>query len=115
MTIAETDKIDIMFRDDEGHAVLVITDHLDWKEFNEGDHLVLLQEKINTYLEFVASGQLAEARPDWKNLPVIIQVDAKYGASKKALEFYRAAGKVIAEAGASLVLHVPASGTTTRF
>jgi len=115
MTIAETDKIDIMFRDDEGHAVLVITDHLDWEEFDEGDHLVLLQEKINTYLEFVDSGQLAKARPDWKNLPVVIQVDAMYDASKKALEFYRAAGKAVAAAGMSLVLHVPDSGTTTHF
>src|SRR5437899_12441394 len=112
MSIAQTNKVDILFRDDEGHGVLVIADHLDWDEFDEGDHLLLLQEKINTYLEFVSSGQLAKARPDWKGVRVVIQVDAMYEPNKKAVEFYRSAGKAVAEAGVSLVLHVPDSGMT---
>ena len=37
MSIAQHDKIDILFRDDNGHVVLVIADHLDWDEFDEGD------------------------------------------------------------------------------
>ena len=115
MSIAQTGKVDILFRDDTGHGVLVITDHLDWEEFDEGDHLLLLQEKINTYLAFIDSGQLAKTRPDWKGLSIIIQVDAMYEPNKKALEFYRAAGKAVAEAGVALALHVPDSGTTMRF
>jgi len=115
MAIDEPDKIDILFKDNEGHAILVIADHLDWKEFDEGDHLELLQEKINTYLAFVDSGQLLQERPEWKGLPVVIQVDAKYEPSPTALEFYRAAGKVVAQADVALVLHLPNSGTTTRF
>ena len=115
MAIDEPDKIDILFKDNDGHAVLVIADHLDWEEFDEGDHLELLQEKINNYLTFVDSGQLSQARPEWKGLPVVIQVDAMHQPSKKGLEFYRAAGKVVAQAGVSLVLHLPNSGTTTRF
>lgn len=115
MSIAQHDKIDILFRDDEGRGVLVISDHLDWEEFDEGDHLLLLQAKINTYLTFVDSGQLAKAQPDWKGLPIVIQVDAMFEPNDKALQFYRAAGKAVGEGGVSLVLHVPDAGITTRF
>jgi len=115
MAIDDTDQIDILMRDPEGHAVLVIADHLDWVDFDEGEHLLLLQEKINSYLAFIDSGQLARQRPDWKGLPVVIQVDAMHKPSEKALQFYRMAGKAIAEAGVSLALHLPESGTMTRF
>jgi hypothetical protein len=115
MSIAKHDEIDIMFRDDEGHGVLVIVDHLDWEEFDEDDHLVLLQAKINTYLTFVETGQLLKARPDWKGLPIVVQVDAMCEPNKKALIFYRSAGKTVAEAGVSLVLHVPDKDITMRF
>jgi len=115
MAIDDIDKIDMLFKDKEGHAVLVIADHLEWAEFEDRAHLVLLQAKINTYLEFIDSGQLAKERPDWKELPVVIQVDGIDEPNEKGLEFYRTAGKVVAEAGASLVLHVPDSGTTKRF
>src|SRR5882672_7668018 len=104
------DDIDILFEDKEGHTVLVIADHLDWAEFEDRAHLVLLQAKINTYLEFIDSGQLAKERPDWKELPVVIQVDGIDETNEKGLEFYRTAGKAIADAGVSLVLHLPDSG-----
>jgi len=71
--------------------------------------------KINAYLHFVESGELVEMRPDLKGLPVIIQVDAKYRPGRKAVEFYRIAGPIVAEAGVSLQLHVPSSDTTARF
>jgi len=115
MAIDDTNKIDILFKDREGHAVLVIADHLDWEEFDEGEHLLLLQEKLNTYLAFVDGGQIVKVRPDLKGLPVVIQVDAMQAPSEKALQFYRVAGKAVADAGVSLVLHLPSLGTTTRF
>jgi hypothetical protein len=116
MSVDETDKIDILVTDEEKtYVLLVITDHLDWEEFDEGYHLELLQDKINAYLSFVESGELLKIRPDLKGLPVTIQVDAKYPASRKAVEFYRIAGPIVAKAGVSLQLHVPESDTTTRF
>ncbi len=115
MAIDDTNKIDILFKDREDHAVLVIADHLDWEEFDGGEHLLLLQEKLNTYLAFVDGGQMMKERPDLKGLPVVIQVDAMHAPSEKALQFYRVAGKAVADAGVSLVLHLPSSDTTTRF
>jgi hypothetical protein len=84
-------------------------------KFGQGHHLELLQDKINTYLHFVEDGQLVQTRPDLKDVPLVIRVDAKYPPSEEASKFYRLAGPIVAEAGASLELHVPSTGTTVRF
>ena len=116
MAIDDLDKIDLLVTDKEKSFVrLIIADHLDWEEFDEGHHLELLQDKINAYLHFVEGGQLVQTRPDLKGVPVVIRVDAKYPPSKEASKFYRLAGPIVAEAGASLELHVPSSKTTLRF
>jgi hypothetical protein len=116
MSVDETDKIDLLVTDRENtHVLLVIADHLDWKKFDEAYHLELLQDKINAYLHFIESGQLVDERPDLKGLPVIIRVDAKYPPSKEAEKFYRSVGPIVAEAGSSLELNLPLSGTITRF
>src|SRR5690349_2361660 len=116
MAIDDLDKIDLLVTDEEKTFVrLVITDHLDWEELDQGHHLELLQDKINAYLHFVEDGQLAATRPDLKGVPVVIRVDAKYPPSEEATKFYRLAGPVAAEAGVSLELRAPPSGRTTRF
>jgi hypothetical protein len=61
MSISETDKIDIVAtRPDSTVVRLVIADHLPWDDLDA--HGRLLQDKINTYLDFVASGQLGRMR-----------------------------------------------------
>ncbi len=58
MSITDTNKIDIVAtRPDSSIVRLVITDHLDWDDFDT--HAQLVQDKVNTYLEFVESGQLS--------------------------------------------------------
>jgi hypothetical protein len=44
---------------------LAISDHLAWGE-NTNDHLYKLQEKINSYIEFIESGQMEESFPKAK-------------------------------------------------
>ncbi len=57
MSITETNKIDIVGTRPGSRVVrLVIADHLDWKDFQ--GHAELLQAKVNTYLEFIESGQM---------------------------------------------------------
>jgi hypothetical protein len=58
---------------------------------------------------------LIQERPDLKGVPVIIEVAAKYPPSEEAYRFYRLAGPLVTEGGASLELNVPSVGTTTRF
>jgi hypothetical protein len=115
MSIDQTDKIDFLLTDKEKtQVILVISDHLDWEE-DEGEHLLLLQDKLNAYLAFIESGQMTQERPDLADLPVVIQVSAKYPLSKEATKFYAMAGETVTEAGVALELELPSSGTKTRF
>ena len=101
MSVDQTDKIDFLWKDEQSeHVMLTITDHLDWKKRDEGEHLSLLQEKINTYLHFIESGQVWKAKPEYKGLPVIIHVRAKYRPSKEAAKFYKRPEKGVAAVGA---------------
>jgi hypothetical protein len=109
MSVDQTDKVDFVWKDEEGGRVmLTITDHLAWKKKDEDEHLALLQDKLNTYLYFFESGQLWKTKPEYKGLPVVSHVRAKYRLSKEAEKFYKAAEKGVAEAGASLEFdHAP--------
>lgn len=115
MSIDQPDKIDFLVTDKEKTFVLlIISDHLDGEEFDEGHHLELLQDKINAYLRFIESGQLIEAEPEANGLPIVIRVEAKYPLSREAEKFYRLAGPVVAEAGAALEFNVPSAQTPQR-
>jgi len=116
MTIEQLDKLDYYaVPPDKTEVRLVISDHLDWVEFDEGNHLELLQHKINLYLHFIEEGQWMETRPDLEGIPIIIEVSAKYLPSTEALKFYRLAGPMVAEYGASLQLNLTSSETILRF
>lgn len=76
MSISETRTVDIVAsRPDSRVVKLVITDHLPWDELDA--HLLLLQEKINTYVTFVESGQLARLKepriPDEPEIHIVVR------------------------------------------
>jgi hypothetical protein len=99
MTVEETDKVDrIAFNRQNGDVLLVISDHLDWGE-NEGEHLLALQAKLNTYLEFVESGQLYANYPHANGKRIIFYVVGKFPLSDEASKLYQLAGKAIEEYG----------------
>ncbi len=57
MSIADKDKVDIVaVKPDSSLVKLVITDHLPWDDFET--HAQMLQDKVNTYLDFIESGQI---------------------------------------------------------
>ena len=99
MAVDDAEVIDfISTTRDTGEVVLSITDHLEWDKNNE--HLPILQAKINLYLQFVESGQLAEEYPNAEpGIPVRIDVACKYRPSKDGLRFLKQARKVIEDAG----------------
>lgn len=88
MSILDTDKIDtIATKPDSNVVKLVIADHLDWVDADE--HCVLLQEKINTYIEFVESGQLKRTKqpPIPENEKIVITLAALCRPSPAGMEF----------------------------
>ncbi|MNR01848.1 hypothetical protein D3C85_1176710 [compost metagenome] len=93
MSVEEKNKIDIITTNKQGILVLTISDHLEWGSDNE--HLVILQEKINSYLDFIESGQIAESYPDVVGEKIMIQIVFKYQPNKIAEDFLEKAGETV--------------------
>jgi hypothetical protein len=109
VAIDEPDKIDFtVISKDRTYVTLIIVDHLDWLE-NEGEHLLMLQDKLNTYLEFIEGGELAQSMPRAAGLPVIISIYGKYPLSQEAARFFDLAKDTVAGAGFSLEFRVEES------
>ena len=83
-----------------GKVILTISDHLDWND--EREHLSALQEKINTYLRFIESGEIDETYPDALGRARVIDVVAKHRPTNGAQEFFRKATAVLHDAGVEL-------------
>jgi hypothetical protein len=86
---------------DTGKVVLTIADHLPWDD-DDDEHLGLLREKLNTYLQFIESGELLETYPKAKDRDVIINVAAKFPLTEEAADFYRNAGSITDRMGIAL-------------
>src|ERR1700730_9542867 len=102
MTVEDVDKVDRIGVDRKtGDVHLLISDHLDWDQ-NEGEHLLVLQDKLNTYLEFVESGQLYAKYPRAVGKKIVFEVMGKFALSKEANKFYQIVGKAVQDYGCSL-------------
>lgn len=100
MSVDQTNVIDAIGIDNStGDVVLTISDHLDWLQPNSGEHLLLLQEKLNSYLRFAESGELLETYPDARNRSVLISVVYKYPLNQEARSFYGHVRPIIEGAG----------------
>jgi len=101
MSIIDKDKIDSIGIDKEnGNVILGISDQLDWS--NEYEHLIMLQDKINSYLNFIESGEIYESYPKAKDRNIEIMIYAKYDITEKGEEFFNFAYNTIVESGFSL-------------
>ena len=102
MSIDQTDTIDFASVDNaSGDLWLTISDHLPWEE-NEGNHLVLLQDKLNAYLRFIESGELFEKVRDARGRNIVINIVGKFPLSQKADSFLNKARVAIEGAGLRL-------------
>lgn len=61
MSVDQLDKVDFISTTSEGNVKLTISDHLEWD--NKNGHLLILQNKINAYLNFIESGQIFDEYP----------------------------------------------------
>ncbi|MBX0293097.1 hypothetical protein K3G63_21815 [Hymenobacter sp. HSC-4F20] len=96
MSVDQIDTIDFISTSPELEVVLTISDHLSW---GEADHLSLLENKLNTYLQFIESEQLLEAYPEAKGRPVVIQLMVQSEPPQDAFTFLLQAQKVITNGG----------------
>ena len=76
MSVEQIDKVDFISTTEKGIIKLTISDHLEWDSKNE--HLLILQNKINAYLNFIESGQIFEEYPSSVNKKVEIEIVLKF-------------------------------------
>jgi hypothetical protein len=99
MSIENSSTIDAIGTDKVTGAVhLSIFSHLRW----ERGALHLLQEKINSYLGFIESGELVEAYPSAGGQEVAIDVFCKFRPTDEAVAFFEKAEAVAREYSAAL-------------
>ncbi len=87
MSVVDTVSVDAIGLDKDAKRVfLTIIDPLVWD--GENVHLFTLQEKINTYLHFVESGELLKAMPDSQGFDIAIEVVLKHMPTDEAITFF---------------------------
>jgi CRP-like cAMP-binding protein len=102
MSVDQTNTIDFVSIDKaSGDLRLTISDHLPWDE-NEGNHLLLLQEKLNAYLRFIESGEILSEFPQSRGRRIVITIVGKFPLSPQAEKFLGLARGAIEDAGFSL-------------
>ena len=104
MSIEDANIIDLVGIDrGDGNVILTISDHLPWDEDVE-NHLWLLQEKINTYLAYIETGQILKDIPDAMSKNIIIDIVAKYNRNDNDMvnKFFDCASEAIESAGFKL-------------
>jgi hypothetical protein len=90
MSINETKVVDIIAvpEREPDNVVLVITDHLEWgNKAQQGEHLLLLQEKINTYIAFIESGELLDSYLPAKGKNPKIRINGLYALPEQGETF----------------------------
>jgi len=98
MSVVETDVIDAIGLEKEAQRVfLSIVDSLVWDA--ENVHLYTLQEKINTYLYFIESGELEKALPDGKGFDIAIELILKHMPSDQAITFFDKTTQILLDKG----------------
>ena len=98
MSVVETDVIDAIGLEKEAQRVfLSIIDSLVWDA--ENVHLYTLQEKINTYLYFIESGELEKALPDGKGFDIAIELILKHMPSDQAITFFDKTTQILLDKG----------------
>ena len=102
MSIEQTETVDFVSVDRASDDLLLtISDHLAWDE-GEGEHLLLLQNKLNAYLRFIESGEVVKKFPEARDRNVVINVVGQFPLSEKAKLFFEKATAAIQASGFNL-------------
>lgn len=97
MSVDQTNIIDLIgIEKSSGKLVLTINDHLQW---NNNEHLFLLQEKTIAYLRFIESGEIFDSYSDAKNRDILINLICKYSPSSSDMTFLEKVTEIIEGAG----------------
>ena len=77
-----------------GTAMLTIADSWDWS--NETEHLLALQEKLNSYFAFIETGEIYDSYPKANGRKLMIEIIGKYPLPLRARNFLEKAREAAA-------------------
>ena len=98
MALEKTQEIDIISANqEEGKVYLTITDTISWDADRE--KLMLLQDKINTYMHFIQSGKLTEVHPQTHSLKPVIALATSEQPDAQGIAFLNQVKPMMADAG----------------
>ena len=100
MSVDQKDIVDLISTSPDGNVMLTISDHLPWDKENE--HLLALQDKLNSYLMFIESGEIFESYPTAKSKSLINEIVMKYKPNEVALVFLTRSKETIENTGVQL-------------
>ena len=105
MTISDTGVVDMIgYHEASQVCTLGITDHLDWTKSDE--HLSILQDKLNAYINYIALGNAAEyCQPHTVRMYKIL-IYAKHHQPIIAEQFMHIFQVQLSEIGEKIVLEV---------
>lgn len=96
MSVEQTTVVDVIHTDAvTGKVCLTVSDHLPWDQA----HLAQLQEKLNTYLRYIESGEIYQSYPKSTGRELLIKVALKHRPTAEALSFLEGARQAIVTAG----------------
>ena len=105
MSVLDSETIDGMAVDEKEKAlILLISDHLDWK--NEYDHLLRLQNKINSYITFCEEHQYTEFYEEDMIEQAVFEIHFEYEPPKKAMNFLEQVQRQVNELGITIECHI---------
>jgi len=103
VSIDKTEKIDVVKRNSDGSLRLVLTDDREW---GDDEHLWLLQEKLNSYIAFIETGQVREMDGVGPDTSVWIEIVTRHEPDDGGRKFLRLAGEKLAGAGIPMIQRI---------
>jgi uncharacterized protein DUF6572 len=97
MAIDNKRVIDMVSIDKNDMAILTIVDHLEWD--GENEHLIILQDKINSYLAAIESHELYEKYPKAIDKNICIRIVSFQEPNHDGLIFLERTKEIIENAG----------------
>jgi hypothetical protein len=105
MSVIEKNKIDAMGKSKTANElILMIADHLDWE--NEYEHLIVLQDKINSYIGFIEARDFRETYPTDNFSGYIIEIHFQYEVSENCIKFLDTVANQTEELGVKIRVNI---------
>jgi len=109
MSVMDIGKIDGIAKCQENsELVLLITNHLDWEA--EYEHLKILQDKINSYINFIESKQYLEVYPQSSFESYVIEIHFQHGISENCLAFLEVVANQVEEINIKIRIELEEKG-----